>query len=343
MPKGRVGKPSSSKRISAGKAALTVGFTCLIIVAVWYFGFHNVGTVSESTFVGKSSTDGEDVSNFLEISVWVWDDSKTYDEPEDLRRLANFEEEVSSQDIDDVSIDLTLYQYGVWIEIDPDSETVFENRFIWLSTSSNVQDYVIEANHLSSDVNFNILNQDNLAPLVCPNNVTDANYTLTYDFPRWTATGMHYGDNWDLDSDEWDDLTTSERSGYYDERNYRCQCPEYDPANDTDLDYVEVFEKITNAFAFKFTFNTTVSTVDAASTQVNMTIDDEDFPNWYIQVSGTYIFVVCSETLTAPGHIDFELIFADAIELDSVYSGRVSIAGDLSSATWETSYSVMAG
>ena len=81
-----------------------------------------------STFQILSQVDGEDVSDFVELSIWIPEDEEDIEDDEDVFTMALFEEEESSKDADDISIDLREVSYA-WIEIDPDAEVVFETHF----------------------------------------------------------------------------------------------------------------------------------------------------------------------------------------------------------------------
>ncbi|MBD3343097.1 MAG: hypothetical protein GF353_28625 [Candidatus Lokiarchaeota archaeon] len=323
---------------------VTVGIIATLCIAGYflgdYLGWWSAGA-TKSTFNGFSYTDGENVGGFVEVSIWTWDPDKTYNSEEDLRNLNNFEETVSSKDIDDIAIDLTKYEYGVWIEVDPDGDSVFSNNFHWLSTANNIQDYPIYAYHLSSDVNFNILNTTDMAPLVA-NSADDDNYTATWDFPHYTTANSHSGNDWSIDDSDVDDFTESELQDLYDERQWRCQAPLYVVSDDADDDYSKVFEQYTNVFGFKIVMNTTISTVDGNAAQINITIGDEYGDDWYAQISGTNIFLLCANAKTAPGSLEFELEFADDIKFSNAYSGRIDVTGDITTAAWDSTYSTIA-
>lgn len=341
----KIGKGKSAKQVNP--LALCLGVLILggIIFGIYSYVRSESAGVAATTFVGYSYTDGEDISNFVEISVWAWDDAKTYNEPEDLRRLSNFEKIETAKDIDLVSVDVTAYPYGVWVEIDPDGESYFSNNFIWIPNTQNVENYPLYCYHQPADVNFAVLDVqdlDEFLPLGA-NETTDGNYSVYVDFPRYNTTDIHANaDDWTVDDDAWEDMSDSEKLRFYDQRNWRVWAPTYDPDVDTDKDFSTVFERYTTVPAFKFTFNTSVSTVDGNAAQVNFTISGDDYPELKIQVSGSYIFVLISEEITAPYNFEFEIEFADDIECDSVHSGYVTCAGDETSATWASTLSAIA-
>lgn len=325
------------------KIIAVVGMVLIIVGVGWYFLKPESGGPGEtySTFKAVSYTDGEDVSNFVELSIWTWDPDKTYGDEEDLRNINNFEEEIGSKDAEDISIDLTQYEYGVWIEVDNDGDSVFENNFHWLSTAQNVANYPIYCYHVSSDVNFNML--DESMDEIAANCSTDANYTISFDFPQFNSANSHSGDDWEVDDDDVDDYTEDELQYLYNEENWRCQAPVYVITADADDDYSKTFEKFTEVFAFKIQMNTTISTSDGNSAQINCTIDDQYSDLVYSQVSGQYLYLLFADAVTAPDSFMFELEFGDDICIDEqlVYSGRLAVTGDITTAGSFSAYSAV--
>ena len=92
---------------------------------------------------------------------------------------------------------------------------------------------------------------------------------------------------------DFDDFTTTQKAVYYDEKNWAGQYPLYSPVVDLEKEYHSDLEKITDAFALKFTFNTTVSTVDGNQAQVNVTIASDHKVECVI--SGTNIYFIWYE------------------------------------------------
>jgi len=289
-------------------------------------------TADVSTFKLVSYVDGEDVSDFVEISIWIPEDDEEFDDTEDIYTLTtSFDEEKSSMDADDVEIDLSSYNY-VWVEIDPDGESVFENDFYLITPSGTNYEYTLYIYHLTSDVNFNVLDAtldeiDLTSDFT--HQTTSANYTITMDCPHWTTTNSHSGTNWDIEASEVDDMSASELEVLYDEANWRCQAPTYDPVEDLEKDYYDDLEKITEAFALKFDFNTTISTVDGNTAQVNLTVSSDI--NAEIVVSGDLIYMIFTDTISFEAGavtVPFEMQTALNIELDDVDSGRIEVPRD---------------
>ena len=251
-----------------------IGFLLIIgIGAMAFFIFHGLSGIPEddvvvdkdATFALISREDGEDVSNFVEISIWIPKEDIDFDDAEDWFKKANFEEEISSKDADDVEIDLEEYE-KIWVEIDPDGETVFETTWYLVDGGKNSNaEYSFDVYHLSSDVH---LSTSSRAGSEGWNGVLDGNYSVIMDFPGYTTTNTHVGDNWACDDDDWDDLDADDKLDYYDERNWRNQAPEYILDDDTNNEYSDNMEQLTEAYALKFAFNSTISSTNGNDYQV---------------------------------------------------------------------------
>jgi hypothetical protein len=298
--------------------------------------------LSESTFTLYSDPDGEDVSNFVEISVWVPEDDAEFDDTEDIFTMSNFEEEETSKDAEDVSIDLTDYSY-VWVEIDPDGESVFATDFHLIYGGLNY-DYTFYVKHQTSDVNFNLFDRDTLNEITVADYATDGNYTLIYDCPHYTTTNIHANsDDWACNDDDWDELTASEKEEYYDEKYWRGQFPTYSPVVDTEKDYDKDLEKLTNAFAFNITCNNTISTVDGNTAQLNITLDDD--ADVEVVISGTMVYLIYYSAVyfeDGAQELGMELEFGADITLSDIDSGRIVVPKDDSGLGTFTKYSDIA-
>lgn len=324
------------------KVALILGILLFSLVGVGLFLFISPDSPlntpvdtekTTSTFTLISSVDGEDVSNFVEINVWTPKSDATFDDEEDYYTMSKYEETKSSVNADDVSIDLSLYT-AVWIEIDPDGETVFENDFHYIAGVNSDHSFFVY--DLSTDVNFNILDEDTMAVITCGDLDMSGGYVAVVDVPHATETAnqLHVGTNWEMEQADFDDLTANEKAFYYDEKNWACQCPTYDPAEDLEKDFDKDLEKLTEAFALMFDFNGTISTTDGDANQVNTTVSS-DYPVEVI-VSGDKIYFIWYET------IDFEdgaySVYFDmdtnpvtttgTVHLDDVDSGRIVVPRD---------------
>ena len=284
-------------------------------------------TPSGMTITLKSSVDGEDVSDFIEVSVWIPDDEDDIVDFEDVLTIANFDETEKSKNADDINLDVSASSY-VWIEIDPDGESVFETE--WVLKSGVNSHYTIYIHDSTSDVALNILDGDMDEITVGAFN-TDGNYTLVLDCPHYTTSNLHANsDDWDVTDDDWDEMTTTEKEWYYDEANVRDQAPFYNPADDDEKDYSDDLERLTNAFACRLTMNGSISTTDGNDAQVNFTMTDSDIPAEVI-ISGVYVYIVWYETIEFDsGAISerMEIEFGEDIHLDNAQSGRLEVPRD---------------
>ena len=315
------------------KHKLAVGMIGVIVILGGVFGYiylapyfeDEAGTTSTSnlsTFVTKSRVDLEDVSDFQDLSIWVPKDNDEIKDLEDVCTLSLFEKEVTAKDAEDISLDLSIYPY-VWVEMIANS--VFANRFILLTGVTNRQ-FDLYAYHQSSDVNFNILDSLTMGAITVGTYQTNANLTGVINIPGVTKTDCHYGDSWDISTTDFTDMTLSEQKEIWDEADYRGQFPIYDPQVDIEKELDNPLEQLTNAFALKFTFNDTVSTVDSSVLQVNCTI-----PSAYpidVVYSSTLIYFIFYEELlfnNGPYDFDFEMNFAANISISNVHSGRLVV------------------
>ena len=299
-----------------------------------------------STFTTISSLSGEDVSNFVEWDIWVPKSGATFDDGmEDITALTtNFEREITGKDADDISIDLRDHPYA-WAEIT--GNTVFNNTFYLIYGGSNY-DYIFHGHQESSDVNFNILNSTGGAITIpgwaSGDGVAVAdNFTAVADAPHYTLTDNQYGDvGWELSATEFTDLSAREKEAIWDEAKYRDQYPTYNPTVDTVNELDRDFEKITNAFALKYTFNETINVTDGATLEVNCTID-RGYPI-DVLVSGANLYMVFYEGIdfyTEPYTFGYEMSYGADISITTVISCRVDVPGSLSTATLAKTYSTI--
>lgn len=336
----------NGKRLGVVAVVLAVIFVILFATGVLNFA---VTPDREATFKLTSYTDGEDVS-WVEISIWIPDKdsdgvSKIVD-PDDVYRIANFEEEIQSKKASTVEIDLSDYSCA-WVEIDPDNNDVFEQDWVLLSGGRAANKlHTLDVYHFSSDANFNILDQADKDEWALT--ATDQNVTCIIDFPRWTATEYHAGetgnDAWSIDDDDLDDYSWDDYDQLYDERNWRCQAPIYNPSNDTDKDYIDPLEKLTDAFCIKLTANISISTVDGNAAQINITLTNTHNVNIAIVISATYVYFIFTDAITAPYEFDFMIEFAAApnIAFSTAQSGRITVPRNGDNLGTFTAYSTIA-
>lgn len=287
--------------------------------------------VSATTIELECLISGEDVS-WVPVNVWFPKDSSIFDDPEDIRTKSMYELEVTIDEAEDVSIDVSGIPYFI-VEIDPSDTTVFSNtESVEIGGYNRVLDYKVKDR--VTDYNFNVMNSTmgtiNLATDFT-NQSTSDNYTLIMDCDHYMTTlaQMHYGDDWETTTAEFNDLDASDKAWYYDEKNFACLDVIYDTSVDTDKDFDDRLERLTNAPAIKFTFNATLSTVDGNTAQVNFTVGNEVPAE--IVYSGTFIYLVFYDDISFEyGSVSylFEMQTSTHIELDDVDSGWVTVAGD---------------
>ena len=288
-------------------------------------------TVSATTIELECYVSGEDVS-WVKVNVWFPKDSSIFDDPEDIRTKSMYELEVTADEAEDVSVDVSEIPYFI-VEIDPADASVFSNtEFVEIGGYNRVLDYDVKDR--VTDYNFNVLNGTmgaiNLATDFT-NLSTSDNYTLIMDCDHYmtTAAQMHYGDDWETTTSEFNDLDASDKLWFYDEKNFACLDVIYDTSVDTDKDFDDPLERLTNAPAIKFTFNTTLSTVDGNTAQVNFTVGNEVPAE--IVYSGTIIYLIFYDDISFEyGSVSylFEMQTSTHIELDDVDSGWLTVPGD---------------
>ena len=296
-------------------------------------------TVSATTIELECYVSGEDVS-WVKVNVWFPKDSSIFDDPEDIRTKSMYELEVTADEAEDVSIDVSEIPYFI-VEIDPADASVYSNtEFVEIGGYNRVLDYKVKDR--VTDYNFNVLdgtmgaidltyvNGDTGVPLG-NRTVTSDNYTLIMDCDHYmtTAAQMHYGDDWETTTSEFNDLDASDKLWFYDEKNFACLDVIYDTSVDTDKDFDDPLERLTNAPAIKFTFNTSLSTVDGNAAQVNFTVGNEVPAE--IVYSGTFIYLIFYDDISFEyGSVSylFEMQTAAGVHLSDVDSGWLTVPGD---------------
>lgn len=315
---------------------LLVFGVAVIIGLVVYFGANSLSiintdttstTTSGTTIQLISYVDGEDVS-WMEVSIWTPDPDKTIDEYEDLFVITNFEETEASKDAEDISIDLSSYTY-YWIEIDPDGESYFETTWILKSGGINSLQ-TIYVYHQASDVDINVLDVDGMDEWDL---TSDATIKVILDVPHASSNQLHYGDDWSISTEDYNDMTTEEVAEMQNQQKWRCEAPKYSPIDDDEKEYDDDLERLTDAFAIEFDFNNTVSLTDGATTQVNLSLHEDSFPGSSylpieIVVSGDKIYAIFFEVIDfEDGAYDFDvdIELGSEIGASTVKTGRLEV------------------
>jgi len=279
-----------------------------------------------STFETYSDIDREDVSNQLPINIWRPKDDAVFSDTKDNLKLSKYEKEVSGKDAEDVILDVTQWDQ-IFIEMDPDNVTVFARHFYYYRYPIN-KVYKLDAYHQASDLNFGIQNST-MGSITASGYQTNGVHISIMDIPHnTTADGeLHVGSDWNIDTDDFNAMSQSEKEYVYDEANWRGHYPTYNPNLDDEKGYLSNLEKITNAPALKFLFNTTINTTDGSVHQINMTLVDTTLP---IQIvfSGNCIYHIFYDAITFDLGVysyKFQMEFGVNVSLSSVSSGNLPV------------------
>ena len=299
-------------------------------------------TYTTATFIVSTWPDRELVSENVPLDIYTPDPDKFTETGyvyEELTDFTNWDKQKSG-DADDITIDLSEVPF-VLIRVDPDGETVFESYDLILPASNGP--YLIDAYHMSSDVNHIVVN-DAMSSITLGNFSTNGNYTHFFNFPGYTTTDPHYGPKWEMSSSDFADLSQSKQEEYFYEPIWRSQPFLYNIENDQDNDYEDPLERGTNAFAFEYIFNYTLNATDGSAYQVNMTISGDDAYAFEKVVSGTSVFLIATQSFNVengPGKYTVELSFASLVGLNNIKSVRVNIPKEEDSVTVSQTFSSM--
>jgi len=306
-----------------------IGVLFLLGLGAYFLFFAGAGTqvaLSESSISLSAKNpfliNGEDVS-WVDVEIYTPKAGATFSNAEDRYTSSKFELTRSGQ-ASALTLDLTAYEPGVWIKI-ADSNSYFAEDWHFIQNTGENKEIPLTVYHRPSDVNFNNLLSTTMAA-GAPGE-TDGNYTITADFPRYSTNQLHYGTNWDTITTEFNDMSTKDQEKFYDQRNWRTAAPVYVLTDDTVNTYDSLDASMTSTLGFKFTANTTISTVDGNVAQINFTIADSFVNLWDYQISGTYIYLYSLYSVGAPLTVDYEIQTAVNITISNMHSGWCSIPG----------------
>ena len=198
-----------------------------------------------STFTLIDYRTGEDVSAWVEISVFTPDADDLPFDDDDAQTLTNFDEEETSKDAEDVAIDLRDHAVA-WLEVDPDFESdyggydagvlygdgvVTQSRDFRKLIGGGNFDYRVYVYHIPTNVSVAMLGRGDMDGTGYPylgdaqpyNNTwvkgsadgvergTSGTYTMYLNMPYQSAHGYHAGDTggdeWSIDADELTEIT----------------------------------------------------------------------------------------------------------------------------------------
>jgi len=343
MPPNKEKKRRQKRQMKWAVGGITVFAVILIIIGVsvyspyspFYMGETTTIPADESSITLYSRVDGEDVS-FVEVDIWVPTDDAIFDSVDDIYDMDdNFEVLGTTQEAVDVDDDLSEYAY-IWIEVDPDGISVFENQFFLVSGNRNF-DFTGYINHLTSDVNFNMIDDTTLGAITVADYQTDGNYTVIFDCPHYTTSDIHANTaDWAIDEDIWDDMSASNKEFYYDEANFRNQAAMFNPETATEaaklhMDYD--LSDVTSAFALQIVCNETVDYADETSTTaINITITENINGNVYRVNDDENIYLVFDGDISFENGIQsigLEIEFGSDITLSDMNSGRITVPGHI--------------
>lgn len=225
---------------------------------------------------------------------------------------------------DDFSKDLSEYDYLIF-RVNPDEATdgywttydyVFPN-------AGNNFDFDLFGYHEATDLYGNVLNVVGGDEF---DKSTSGNYTISLWFPSVTKTELHRGTHYDI-TDDLADLSQKTLDKLWNEKYYRNMPTLFSLADDI-ADHTKIgdYAMITETFAIEIDFNATISSTDAATTQVNFTADcDLDF---LIEIDDDALYFVSTEswdTLIENFEMFFEISMGTHILVSSIKAGRVVI------------------
>ena len=288
-----------------------------------------VATADTTTFVGFDYVSGEDVSGHAHIKIMGLKDTVENPDSDDIRTLTNYEELEAVKDIDDVSVDLSLVPY-YFIVINPAGDQYWATTYQLCFGMSNVADKEIILYHQASDVEGTILDTSTMDEWDLTSDITHA--LVVIDVPHESALELHKGDGWETTTTEYTDLATADQLFFQDQANFRCEFPTYSPSLDSDKDGQDDLEVVTDVFAIEFTFNATVSLVDGATTQVNLTINDNSPIE--LAYSATKIFMLFYSVIDFENgaySVNFDVAMSTHIECSTVKTVRIPVPYETSS------------
>ena len=331
--KGQVNKPT---RIFAVLGIIAI----IVIVSVsGYFLFNYIqglaiapdSTTSPSTttFVGFDYVSGEDVSGHAHIKILGLKDTVENPDSADIRTLTNFEELEAVDDIEDISVDLSEVSY-YYIVFNPAGDQYWATTYQLELGMKNVANKELILYHQASDVDGTILDTSTMDEWDLSSDITHA--LVVIDVPHESGLELHKGDGWDTTTTEYTDLETADQLFFQDQANFRCEFPTYSPSLDSDKDGQDDLEVVTNVFAIEFTFNTTVSLVDGAVTQINLTINDNSPVE--LAYSATKIYMLVYRVINFENGaytISFDIAMGVNITCSTVKSVRIPVPYETSS------------
>jgi len=287
-----------------------------------------------STFTLIDYVTGEDVSEWVEITIWEPTDAADFDDDEDPYRRSNFETMETTKDAADVAVDLRDEPY-YWVEIDPDDDTVYGGYNLFVASGFTTRygaqtddyrfilgggnyDYNMYVYHLPYNTTINVLDREAdgidaggtvgldewkiSGPVALATPTENGTFTVYMDVPINATDGPHFGSagvhDWDADNDVTDLWDWEDQRWSIDQRNFRVQAPFYDIQDDTGREFDDELEVLTNAFCVRIHFNSTIN--DNTSQTVTFELVERDYESYPIEVvmTSTDIYCIYYEPIT---------------------------------------------
>jgi len=311
--------------------ALLTGGIYGIIYGLQALGLFSIGgaipTVSNSHVYLTDWTSGENLNALCPVTILG--NKVSLSDPNEIYDLSNYESVVTAKYPEDISEDLTEYDYVIIIVNPNEATDGYWTRDYHLFQINGVnQDFYLYAYHESTDIYGNILDRDSGTAWT---GAADGNYTTFLWFPAHTESELHQGTDWSI-SEELSELSSTTLEKLYNEKYWRCQPVIFD-MNDDQADHERSgdYATITETSAIKFDFNDTIGS-STSVTAVNITVTcDIDFQIEYGSGADTdklyIVFTETWDTLDGPMYFDFEISMGANITCSNVYAGRITIPG----------------
>lgn len=283
----------------------------------------------ETTFVGFDYVSGEEVSSHAHIEILGLKDTVENPSSDDIRTLTNYETLDAVNDIEDISVDLLLVPY-YYIVVNPTGDQYWATHYQLEFGMKNIANKQITLYHQASDIDGTVLDASTMDEWDRTSDLTHG--VIVIDVQHESALELHKGDGWETSTTEYDDLETVDQLFFQDQAKYRCEFPTYHPSLDSDKDGQDELEMVTNVFGIELIFNESVSLIDGAATQVNLTINDDSPIE--LAYSATAIYMLFTRVIdfkAGPYSINFDIALAINITCLTVKTCRVPTPHETSS------------
>lgn len=305
---------------------------CLTLVGVFVIPWSTIfppeptvtPALSNSSIIMTDWTSKEILDELCPVAVYGDKGEITnIDERYDITFYEIISTEVMPADFDE---DLSEYDY-IMIRPNPDEATDgwwTTYDYFYPNFGNNIN-FNMFAYHEATDLYGNVLDVEGGDEW---DKTTSGNYTIPLWYPTVTTTEPHQGRYFTIE-DDIADLSAKTLADLYNEKYYRNMPTLFSLADDTCTHGLSgEYEWITETSAIEIVFNDTISTTDAAITQVNFTgTCDYDV---LIEIHNDTLYAVLTETwgtFYSNFEFAFEISMGTNISCSSVKAGRVVIPG----------------